>query len=86
LVTASYPSTVTTREVALEGVEDVYLFAVVQVIDVEVARVGLRHAIPSIVTVTVPVAALLRVIVTVVPPVIYPYEGEIDDTKKVTAS
>lgn len=60
----------TTREVALEGVVEVDLLAVVQVIVVEVARVGFKHAIPSMVTDTVPVAALLSVIVTDVPPVI----------------
>lgn len=64
------PSTVTTNDVALAGVLEVYLLAVVQVIVVLEAVAGERHGIPSMTTVTAPLMALFRVSVTAVPPVI----------------
>jgi len=64
------PPTVTTNDVALAGVLDVDLLSVVQVIVVLEAAVAETQGIPSMTTVTAPLIALLRVIVTAVPPVI----------------
>lgn len=60
----------TTKDVALAGVVEVYLLSVVQVIFVLEEIAGFKQGIPSITTVTVPLIALLRVTVTAVPPVI----------------
>lgn len=67
---AVYPSIVTTKDVALAGVLEVYLLSVVQVIFVLEEIAGDKQGIPSITTVTAPLIALLRVTVTAVPPVI----------------
>jgi hypothetical protein len=67
---AVYPSMVITKDVALAGVLEVNLLAVVQVIVVLEAIVGEIQGIPSMTTVTVPLIALLSVTVTAVPPVI----------------